>query len=105
MDKEILNDTKNENAGKEISQYSNPFPAYIPAGITWLTGLLFLQIIDHVFLWWTLICIWFPLYYTMKRRFPAAEKKWNIANGFAVAFLLVIPGLFCLLYIGMAPFL
>ena len=89
----------NQNTAKEEILSSNPFWPFIPAGITWFTGLLFLQGVDHIFIWWTMVCGWFPLYYAMKRKYPTARKKWNIANGFAVTFLIIIPYLFSLLYI------
>ena len=104
MCEENLNDVKNEEIA-EKTRSANPFWPFIPAGITWFIGLLFLQGIDHIFMWWTLTCGWFPLYYAMKQKYPTARKKWNIANGFAVTFLLILPGIFCLLYVLMAPFI
>lgn len=101
---EKISDINHDTEKQEIRS-SNPFWPFIPAGITWFTGLFFLQGIDHIFIWWTLLCGWFPLFYAMKRKYPAAKKKWNIANGFAVTFLLILPGIFCLLYVLMAPFI
>ena len=98
MCEEKFSDIKKNAAKQEITS-SNPFWPFVPAGITWFIGLLFLQIFDHIFIWWTLVCGWFPLCYAMKRKYPAAQKKWNIANGFAVTFLIIIPYLFSLLYI------
>ena len=89
----------NQNTAKEEILSSNPFWPFIPAGITWFTGLFFLQEIDHIFIWWTLLCGWFPLFYAMKRKYPAAKKKWNIANVFFVTFLIVIPAVFSILHI------
>lgn len=97
MDEEQIADANQEDV--EQTQSNNPFWPFIPAGITWFIGLFFIQGVDHIFIWWTLVCGWFPLFYAMKRKYPAAQKKWNIANGVAVTFLLVIPFLFSLLYI------
>ena len=92
-------------AAKQETSSFNPFGPFIPAGITWFIGFLFLQKVDHIFIWWTLTCAWFPLHYAMIRKYPAAKNKWNIANGFAVTFLLILPGIFCLCYVLMAPFI
>ena len=58
-------------AAIEQTKQTNPFWPFIPAGITWFIGLLFLQGVDHIFIWWTMVCGWFPLYYAMKRKYPA----------------------------------
>ncbi len=93
------NSTDTDTAAIEQStRTTNFFWAFIPAGITWFIGFSFLQEFNRIFVWWTLVCGWFPLYYAMKRKYPAVRKKWNIANGFAVVFLLVIPCLFSLLF-------
>lgn len=98
MTEEKIPDT-NKNKTEQRTRSADYFRDFIPAGVIWLTGLLFLQAIDHVFVWWTLVCGWFPLYCVMIRKHPESEKKWHIANGFAIAFLIVLPLLYTLLFI------
>lgn len=86
-------------AAIEQTKKTNPFWPFIPAGITWFIGLLFLQGVDYIFIWWTMVCGWFPFYYAMKRKYHAANKKWNIANGFAITLLIVVPVVLSIMYI------
>ena len=83
----------------EQTKQTNLFWPFVPAGITWFIGLLFLQGVDHIFIWWTMVCGWFPLYYAMKRKYPATKKKWDIANGFAITLLIVVPVVHSIMYI------
>lgn len=91
---------KEQDQKEQTTQTANCFLPFIPAGITWFAGFLFLQQINVVFVWWTLVCVWFPLYYAMTHRYPGSKKKWSWGNIFAITLLLVFPFLFCLLFVA-----
>lgn len=78
----------------------NSYKHFLPAALTWLAGVFFLQEISFLLCYWTCLCFWEPLFEVLIDRFPRQEKILSVL--YALGFLLLllpVPVAFAFLYI------
>ena len=61
-------------------------------GLLWVAGCFAMikekMMSTALFVWWTLLTSWIVVYYSMRKKYPDARTKWDIAHGI-VMFLLI----------------